>query len=533
MRQQLKLMVRTLRITACKIAVLSFLCILGGELSLNAQSPVFSRQFKASGTEAIVIGHITTIDGGTLLVNDSRKVTNNDHYLDLIKSDSAGNVQWIKRFGPVLFGMKNVVQSPDGTYFLCYTSYTFGHYYEMIKLDANGTVLFDKRVDLPVSYRVGIYPMCIARNDGGYYVATTVYDSIAAITHWNLFSLDANGTLLWSNSYNTGTFTSDVTAIDTCDNGDVILEGQFYDLTSQKWSIIVSRINQSGAMLWTKDIYAVGIYDYYTREITHVGNNIILTAVAFNGVATESSTVLMKLDNNGNIVWSYRYWNTTRQLDPFDIVPAGNGDLAVTGTAFNPNIASYFMKVDSFGLLYSGRLYMNWVTRGVQNINGNQYSISGTYNDSIYPQAAYLTSDASGIGCADGSLLISRSPITFSIGNGSGFQSFPITIGTGSTPSVLPNYTGDDICRITGINSIDAKQQIGIFPSPASDVLTVTSSEIISEVELTDVNGKIVRRIFSQSKELTISVGDLDAGIYFMLISTARENVVRKIVIQH
>jgi hypothetical protein len=168
----------------------------------------------------------------------------------------------------------------------------------MIKLDANGNVLFDKRVDFPVSYRVGIYPMCMARNDGGYYVAASVYDTINGIEHWNVFSLDASGNLLWSNSYNADAFTSDVAAIDTCVNGDIILEGQYYDLSSQKWALIVTRINPSGTMIWTKDIYAVGIYDYYPREITHIGNNIVITAVAYNSVSVESSTVLMKLDNS-------------------------------------------------------------------------------------------------------------------------------------------------------------------------------------------------------------------------------------------
>ena len=527
-------MIKSPRIPAVKIALFTIFSVLSSGYALSAQSPIFSRQFKATGTEATGIGHIVTNDGGTLLVNDSRKITNNDHYLDLLKSDSAGNLQWTKRFGPVVFGMKNVVQSPDGSYFLCYTKYTFGHYYEMIKLDANGNVLFDKRVDFPVSYRVGIYPMTMARNDGGYYVATNVYDTIAGIMHWNVFSLDANGALLWSNSYNADSFTSDVAAIDTCANGDIILEGQYYDLSSQKWALIVTRINPTGTMVWTKDYYAVGIYDYYPREITHIGNNIVLAAVAYNSVSAEYSTVLMKLDNTGNITWSYRYWNSPRQLDPFDVIHVGNGDLAVTGTAFQPNIASYFMKVDSFGLLYNGRLYMNWVTKSVQNINGYQYSVSGTYNDSIYPQAAYLTSDVTGTGCADGAFVISRSPITFTAGTGSGFQSFPFTIGTGATPVPLATFIGDDICRITSVLSYDASEPaINVFPSPASDWLYVNSTEAVSSVVLADVNGKVVRSIAGPSMQFSLPVESLASGIYFLHVYSGDRESVRKVFIQH
>lgn len=517
-----------------KIVFLLFICIPGIGNTLSAQSSIFSRQFKSTGTEAYVISHIATSDGGTLLLNDQRKVSTGQHYLDLLKTDAQGNLQWTKRFGPLLFGLKNVVQSPDGSYFFCFTQNPFGHFYEMIKLDANGNVLFDKRIDLPVYYRVGIYPMSMARNDGGYYVATTVVDTIAGITHWNLFSLDANGTLLWSNSYNADTFTSDVAAIDTCADGDIILQGQYYDLTSMKWGVIVTRVNPAGSMVWTKDYYAVGIYDYYPREITHIGNNIVLAAVAYNSTSAEYSTVLMKLDNTGSIIWSWRYSNSVRQLDPFDILPVENNDFAVTGTAFTPNIASYFLKVDSFGLVYNGRLYMNWNIHSVQMINNYQYSISGTYNDSIYPQAAYLTSAVTGTGCADGSLVITRSPITFSTGNGSGFQSFPFTIVAGTTPSPVATYTGDDICRITGIeNESPDSEAISVFPSPASDRIHISSTEKISSAELLDLHGKIVGAAYPNATTCDLDVAELPSGMYVLRVYSATDVSMRKFVIQH
>lgn len=532
MRHQSNLMLQFLRLRAGIIA-LTTLLLTGAAGLLSAQSPIFSRQFKSTGTDASVITHLATLDGGTIELVDQRKVSDGSHYMDLLKSDAQGNLEWTKRFGPLLFGLKNIVQSPDSSYFLCFTQNPFGHFYEMIKLDPDGNVLFDQRANLPASNRVGIFPMSIARNDGGYYVGCTIFDTISGILHWHVFSLDASGTLLWSNSYNADFFTSDLCTMDTSSNGDVILAGMYYDLNQQKYMTIVTRVNAAGAVQWSKKISTANIYDFYPREITSVGNNIVLALVAYNSVAVSSSTVIIKLDGSGTISWSKIYTNNVRQIDPFDILPVENGNLAVTGTAFTPNIASYFMKVDSVGTVVASRVYLNWNIHTVQRVNGYQYSISGSYNDSLYPQAAYMTTDINGEGCADAAITIAALPISFTTANTSGFQSFPFTMIAGTTPSPAASYTPDDICRVTGIaEQSDAHTDLAIFPSPANEVIHLAATKNIGRVEILNLQGQILIDQSCGATACEIYIGALPSGCYLIRVVQDYQIITRKILIE-
>ncbi|HTF04777.1 MAG TPA: T9SS type A sorting domain-containing protein, partial [Bacteroidia bacterium] len=369
-------------------------------------------------------------------------------------------------------------------------------------------------------------------NDGGYYVACSITDTITYITQWNVFSIDATGNLLWSNAYNADAFMMEVTTMDTCGNGDVILAGTYYDLTQQKYMMVITRVNPNGSMVWTKKYVSAGIYDFYPREITHVGNNIVLAAIAYNSVAVTSSTVILKMDSAGNVSWSKIYSHITHQIDPFDIVPVENNNFAITGTANNPNIASFFLKVDASGQVIGGRVYANWNIHTVQHVNAWQYSISGSYKDSMYPQAAYMVTDINGMGCADGGLGISDGSISFTVTNGSGFQSFPFAIGTGTTPSPVATYLGDDICRITGIPSTEQETiVVNVFPSPATDLIQVTSTDIISHLELIDVNGKVVRVANPGAPSYNLDVTMLPAAIYYLKITCDDQILFRKILI--
>ena len=73
---------------------------------------------------------------------------------------------------------------------------------------------------------------------------------------------------------------------------------------------------------------------------------------------------------------------------------------------------------------------------------------------------------------------------------------------------------------ITDIDDIDISE-ITIFPNPATDILNITSSETISEIEIVNVMGQVVKRIEINSDNAVCDVEDLKAGVYIVRISTA------------
>ncbi len=63
--------------------------------------------------------------------------------------------------------------------------------------------------------------------------------------------------------------------------------------------------------------------------------------------------------------------------------------------------------------------------------------------------------------------------------------------------------------------------EITLFPNPATDILNITSSETISEIEIVNVMGQVVRRIEVNSDNAVCDVEDLKAGVYVVRIHAA------------
>ena len=62
---------------------------------------------------------------------------------------------------------------------------------------------------------------------------------------------------------------------------------------------------------------------------------------------------------------------------------------------------------------------------------------------------------------------------------------------------------------------------VKIFPNPATDILNITSSETISEIEIVNVMGQVVKRIEVNSDNAVCDVDDLRSGVYVVRIHSA------------
>ncbi len=68
-----------------------------------------------------------------------------------------------------------------------------------------------------------------------------------------------------------------------------------------------------------------------------------------------------------------------------------------------------------------------------------------------------------------------------------------------------------------GVDEFEATET-EIFPNPATDILNITSSETISEIEIVNVMGQVVKRMEVNSNNAVCDVEDLKAGVYIVRI---------------
>ncbi len=69
---------------------------------------------------------------------------------------------------------------------------------------------------------------------------------------------------------------------------------------------------------------------------------------------------------------------------------------------------------------------------------------------------------------------------------------------------------------VTGISEVETS--IDIFPNPANDILNITSSEIISEIEIVNTLGQVVFRTEVNSNNVVCDVNGLASGVYVVKI---------------
>ncbi len=72
---------------------------------------------------------------------------------------------------------------------------------------------------------------------------------------------------------------------------------------------------------------------------------------------------------------------------------------------------------------------------------------------------------------------------------------------------------------VVGIEE-NAVSEIALFPNLATDILNITSSETISEIEIVNTLGQVVKRIEVNSDNVVCDVEELKAGVYVVRIRT-------------
>ena len=71
---------------------------------------------------------------------------------------------------------------------------------------------------------------------------------------------------------------------------------------------------------------------------------------------------------------------------------------------------------------------------------------------------------------------------------------------------------------------------VSIFPNPTNDILNISSSEIISSVEIVNAMGQVVRRIEVNSDNLVCNVAELPSGVYLVRVKGAKSFCQRKFI---
>jgi hypothetical protein len=101
--------------------------------------------------------------------------------------------------------------------------------------------------------------------------------------------------------------------------------------------------------------------------------------------------------------------------------------------------------------------------------------------------------------------------------------------GAGATQSYL-FFDSLDISSVLSTNNY-LLSKLSVYPNPAVDVVNISNDTIqINSIEMTDLNGRIVKTQKIGATQGQVSISDLSTGVYMMKINTAQGNATKKIV---
>ena len=101
--------------------------------------------------------------------------------------------------------------------------------------------------------------------------------------------------------------------------------------------------------------------------------------------------------------------------------------------------------------------------------------------------------------------------------------------GSGCVNAMLALEEIEDYKDITGIEDNFANN-VSIYPNPAKDRLYIETESEIEDIVVFDIYGRRQQSTVNGQQTLSIDISNLNSGIYFIIITTANGNIVKRFV---
>lgn len=450
---------------------------------------IWTRVFNDSSNGDESASSIKQTDDGGFIVGGwgSPVSTGGSDAVFLIKLSSVGDIIWNKSFKGYARteGLMSVVQTSDHGYFI--TTSLLGSQGLLIKTNEYGDTLWTR-----VCGNLGEYLSSgVQTSDGGYVAVGRTSDFGSGAEDVFLVKLNPVGALLWVKTFG-GTQGDAGLALRECTDSSLIIVGRTVSFGSGMSDIYVIKTNSIGDTLWTRTLGSTEGEKVHNVEQTPDGGFIIIgSTTSFNSNGF-MNLYLIKIDNNGHVLWSRIYGNTSNDYaGSVKSTPDGGYIIAGNEQGLGAGITDFaLIKTDS---------------------NGH----SGCYeNDVNTIEKSAATMVTTPVNCP------------FFYGD---------DIDTSPTYNIKRGGTITTLCSDT-INGIEetSSNDFQIYPNPVTSIATIeyqTTHSGKSTVTVENCLGQIIQsKEIINNKKQNIDMSNCASGMYFIKCFDGKQQTVVKIV---
>jgi hypothetical protein len=293
-----------------------------------------------------------TTDGGFIIAGSTWSLGAGSYDVYLIKTDSAGNIQWQKTFGGSNDDLGySVQQTSDGGFIIAGYTSSFGSGYEdvyLIKTDPNGNSQWQKTFGGSYEDYGGSVQQT---SDGGYIIAGSTSSFGDPNGDVYLIKTDLAGNLLWQKSFGGSDYDWGESVQQTSDGGSIIA-GTTYSFGAGKNDVYLIKTDPNGNPLWQKTFGGSDWDRGWSVRQTTDGEFIIAgTTLSFGSGFFD--VYLLKTDTTGNLLWQKTFGGSDWD-DGYSVQETTDGGFIIAGVTFSFGAGSgdvYLIKLCSENIL--------------------------------------------------------------------------------------------------------------------------------------------------------------------------------------
>ncbi|MBI3509273.1 MAG: T9SS type A sorting domain-containing protein [Bacteroidetes bacterium] len=493
----------------------------------------FQKNFDVANDDEFLCG-ISTLDGGYLACGYS----SGSPYGGLaVKMDNSGAVQWSRTVGGVK--ISHALQTNWGAYYLGGGNVVSSNYqFYLTKIDANGMILWSK------CYGKNAEPdelHSLARTPDGGLIMSGYADTINGAGFKPIayvIKVDSNGVLQWS-KYIGGTQGEEFFAAKPVSTGGYLCAGYTASYASGVGTeAYLVRLDNNGNILWAKSFGQNQRFDriYDFQEYPGVG-------FYFSGEGLYNATIdnifLAKTDTSGNFRWQKNY----EEYDgAWTLLKTQDNNLLIGGYYINQSLGlyndSYLIKTDTSGNISWSKEY------GAPGVDDKLFTvaecadagffIAGSNYGASNGRSSWCvkTNSLGQSGCRDSVVTIPVTTIPIVTYTGGNANAEYYSTNLGIPGQLTANMAATVYCSgPTGEDGFNVQgSEFNVFPNPANDVVNIFAGEN-SEITIVDMQGRVVMRKNIPAGKNEIDIAEFSEGIYFLIMRNGNKMEEEKLLI--
>ncbi len=466
----------------------------------------------------------------------------------------AADTAFIRTYGGINFEeFRDIVQTPDSGFLMVGITNGYGqgsNAIYLVKTTKVGTHMWSKALG---GAAAELGNSIAADASGNYYIAGTSSSGGNGGYDGYLICIDVTGTILWEKYYG-GTDWDFLNSVKVLPDQSILLAGESYTYSDGGSDAWVLHLNSVGDTLWTKHFGGTG-NDVF-KDINVSSTAIYLSGYVDSTDANGKDGYVVKLDFNGNEIWSNRYNNLGRDyLNGSVFVPSG--DIVIYGSTAPFDSTKndiWVQKIDTNGvsiwLNNSGSSEDDYANKVIPIRNNDMVVIGQKYPSGLGRKSMYLARyDATGFQQVPGSQSLGgvNDEEGYSgvrtIEGGIAFVGYTTSYGVGNKDAMLVYLRYDStittlvyidsifIERLSpiGVDEIYSVNEITLYPNPNNGVITISSSEIGNEIySIYDLLGKCILTGRMKGKTSKVDITSISSGIYLLKIKDSTWRVIKQ-----